>query len=175
MDSQLHSLIKRTWPTTLLYIFFILGIPYVDSYLPQTIIYAISAVTTVFFASSIWSSVQTERHLSTLGSRAPAVRSWAPWGLDTLYRAVKAFSTWKNHEFWYWTFSFNRNPNHPYTVEEVTFGERIVFTADEENIKAVLASQFQDFGKGDQFRKEWKDFLGLSRSHPIANTSILLC
>ena len=50
----------------------------------------------------------------------------------------------------------------PYTVEAITVGERIIFTADEENVKAILATQFNDFGKGPQFRKEWKDFLGLS-------------
>ena len=44
----------------------------------------------------------------------------------------------------------------------MTIGQRIIFTSDEENIKAILATQFQDYGKGPQFRKEWKDFLGLS-------------
>ncbi|KAK0846669.1 hypothetical protein LTR03_006750 [Friedmanniomyces endolithicus] len=38
----------------------------------------------------------------------------------------------------------------------------MIFTADEENIKAILASQFADYGKGPQFRIEWKEFLGLS-------------
>ena len=60
------------------------------------------------------------------------------------------------------SFHENGNPKNPYTVEAITIGERIVFTADEENIKAILATQFQDYGKGPQFRKEWKEFLGLS-------------
>lgn len=50
----------------------------------------------------------------------------------------------------------------PYTVETITIGGRLVLTADEENVKAILATQFADYGKGPQFRKEWKDFLGLS-------------
>lgn len=37
---------------------------------------------------------------------------------------------------------------------------RNIFTADPENIKAVLTSQFSDYGKGWRFHKEWKDFLG---------------
>ena len=37
---------------------------------------------------------------------------------------------------------------------------RIVFTADPENVKALLATQFSDFGKGEPFHDEWKDFLG---------------
>lgn len=37
---------------------------------------------------------------------------------------------------------------------------RLVLTADEENIKAILATQFGDYGKGAQFNSEWHDFLG---------------
>lgn len=33
-------------------------------------------------------------------------------------------------------------------------------TADPENIKAILAKQFDDFGKGEPFHKQWKEFLG---------------
>ena len=33
-------------------------------------------------------------------------------------------------------------------------------TADPENIKAMLATQFQDYGKGPAFHAEWSDFLG---------------
>ena len=36
----------------------------------------------------------------------------------------------------------------------------MVFTAHPENIKAVLATQFVDYGKGEPFHKDWKDFLG---------------
>lgn len=35
-----------------------------------------------------------------------------------------------------------------------------VLTADPENIKAVLATQFVDYGKGERFHREWKAFLG---------------
>lgn len=31
----------------------------------------------------------------------------------------------------------------------------MIFTADEENVKAILATQFQEYGKGPQFRIEW--------------------
>lgn len=47
-----------------------------------------------------------------------------------------------------------------YTAESVLLGNRVVTTADPENIKAVLATQFADFGKGEQFHKEWSEFLG---------------
>ena len=37
---------------------------------------------------------------------------------------------------------------------------RVIFTADPENIKAILATQFDDYGKGPNFHKEWQEFLG---------------
>ena len=36
----------------------------------------------------------------------------------------------------------------------------MVFTADPENIKAILATQFGDYGKGRPFHEDWKGFLG---------------
>ena len=50
-----------------------------------------------------------------------------------------------------------------YTCElHLLAAERVIFTADVENIKAILTTQFQDYGKGEQFHREWKDFLGNS-------------
>lgn len=69
----------------------------------------------------------------------------------------------RNHEFW-WTNFEKASKGGPsrWTIETITLGERVVLTADEENMKAILATQFGSYGKGPQFRKEWKDFLGLS-------------
>ena len=38
--------------------------------------------------------------------------------------------------------------------------KRVIFTADPENIKALLTVQFTDYGKGEQFHREWQEFLG---------------
>jgi cytochrome P450 len=46
------------------------------------------------------------------------------------------------------------------TAEGRIAGRRILFTADPENIKAILATQFGDYGKGEPFHREWKAFLG---------------
>jgi hypothetical protein len=72
-------------------------------------------------------------------------------------------------------FSFNTNPHNRYTVESIAIGERMIFTSDEENIKAVLATQFSDFGKGPQFRKEWKEFLGLSMLSFFRSQEMVWC
>ncbi|CAZ83257.1 unnamed protein product [Tuber melanosporum] len=47
-----------------------------------------------------------------------------------------------------------------HTVEVSIMGTRVIFTEDQENIRAVLASQFHDYGKGESFRQDWKSFLG---------------
>lgn len=75
---------------------------------------------------------------------------------------VETLTFGSNAEFWWALFSEHGDRSKPYTVEAITASQRIVFTADEENVKAILATQFSDYGKGPQFRKEWKDFLGLS-------------
>jgi hypothetical protein len=49
-------------------------------------------------------------------------------------------------------------PNH-YTIEAGA-SARMIFTAEPENIKAILATQFKEYGKGEQFRKDWHAFLG---------------
>jgi cytochrome P450 len=36
----------------------------------------------------------------------------------------------------------------------------LILTSDPDNIKAILATQFQDYGKGKPLYEEWKEFLG---------------
>lgn len=65
-----------------------------------------------------------------------------------------------NLKFWHKNFMLYGNKNNPYTVEACPGGERIIFTADPENIKAILAAQFNDYGKGEAFNRDWHEFLG---------------
>ena len=57
----------------------------------------------------------------------------------------------------------------PYTIEATVAGQRIIFTADPENVKAILATQFWDFEKGEKFRNDWVDMLGHSMSSFLAS------
>ena len=70
---------------------------------------------------------------------------------------MKAASTNKSMELWRDGY-FKRNS--VTTVEANLTGIPIVFTSDPENIKALLATQFSDFGKGEPFHREWEPFLG---------------
>lgn len=58
----------------------------------------------------------------------------------------------------FWQRLFRRVPSG--TAEVRVFGRRIVFTVDPDNIKAILATQFSDYGKGEPFHREWSPFLG---------------
>ena len=55
-----------------------------------------------------------------------------------------------DYEVWQKLFSYA--PCNP-TVEFSIAGKRIVFTVDPENIRAVLATQFGDYGKGEPFHE----------------------
>lgn len=61
--------------------------------------------------------------------------------------------------FWGWLYA--RLPSgRSKTIELTLARQRFIFTADPENVKAILATQFQDFGKGELFHHDWKEFLG---------------
>jgi len=83
-----------------------------------------------------------------------------PAGLDLTYRGVTAAIRHKNLEFWEWLFTSFGTVGSPYTVEAQVGPQRFIFTAEPENIKAILATQFEDYGKGQPFHEDWKDFLG---------------
>ncbi|KAH6980536.1 cytochrome P450 [Ilyonectria destructans] len=92
-----------------------------------------------------------------LGSYAPCIKTRVPFGLDFLAANIKATLTRQNYTYWRDTLLRNATL---WTTEVRVLNERVIFTADPENIGAVLVTQFGDFGKGDQFRDAWSDFLG---------------
>lgn len=60
----------------------------------------------------------------------------------------------------YWQSLFAAYGRGSHTVEGNAAGQRVILTDDPENIKALLASQFHDFGKGKPFHRDWSAFLG---------------
>lgn len=101
--------------------------------------------------------------MKRIGHRAAHVPSWLPGSIDVIYSVVQATIHHRNLEKWYQFFSISGadvNGNGAYTAELRALGRRTIFTSDPENIKAILATQFADFGKGDFFHREWEEFLG---------------
>lgn len=76
--------------------------------------------------------------------------------------STRALKQNKALEFWQWIFEHTGGAaKGSYTAElRILASSRVVFTADVENTKAILTTQFQDYGKGPEFHGEWKDFLG---------------
>ncbi|KAH6690428.1 cytochrome P450 52A11 [Plectosphaerella plurivora] len=111
-------------------------------------------------ASILWvvvSSLDERVRLKRLGgARARQYTNTFPFGIRFVYSAVKAAGAHTNLDFWNHKFSVIGG----HTGETTILGQRIISTADPENIKAILATQFSDYGKGEEFHKEWSPFLG---------------
>ena len=105
-------------------------------------------------------STNTSRllRIRRLGGRAPKIYGWLPLNIDIVLSSIKHSTEHRDLQFWTWLFSHS-TPKSP-TVEIPLGGQRFIFTAQPENIKAILATQFSDYGKGEPFHKDWQDFLG---------------
>lgn len=144
-------------------------IPHLQSrahYLLQTYpVFSVVAIVLLFFIfgrviKQIYANIVNERQIQRLGGHAPKRSSWVPFNLDFTYKAIKLNMRYEDEKLWYTMFGESGNPNLPWTIEMDVLALRLIFTVDEENLKAVLATQFGDFGKGEVFNKEWHDFLG---------------
>jgi len=88
--------------------------------------------------------------------QVPASRANSNAGLSVVYGTIKAVKEHKNLDKWRQFIG----PQNSYTAETRIIMRRLILTAHPENIKAILATQFNDYGKGKPFHKEWKPFLG---------------
>ncbi|CAA9959190.1 Cytochrome P450 52A11 [Pyrenophora teres f. maculata] len=120
--------------------------------------YLLGAFVVLFISYRVARQVYIDARIRKLGARAPIRRAYVPYGLDFAYNAVVCAMDNKLYEMWVAVFEKWCGPGR-YTVE-VGIGERVIMTADPDNIKAILATQFKDYGKGEQFRLDWHDFLG---------------
>jgi cytochrome P450 len=93
-------------------------------------------------------------------------RAWltARTAIDFLYGASKANDNGTDHEFLHLAILNAKGATQIDCVKtaELNGGitRRVILTKDPENIKAILTGQFADYGKGEEFHQQWKDFLG---------------
>lgn len=80
-------------------------------------------------------------------------------GLDIVYITTDYLARDDDLSFWAWLYA-RLPPGRSKTVEFTLARRRFIFTADPENIKAILATQFQEYGKGEPFHQDWMEFLG---------------
>ncbi|EPE29570.1 Cytochrome P450 [Glarea lozoyensis ATCC 20868] len=118
------------------------------------------AVAIVAVLAIIWNTtwLAEEIKVRRLGGHTRRAQTYLPFQLDLIGRAIHGTINHRNLQTWTHWFSTPKGPN--YTVEARPLGRRLIFTADPENIKTILATQFTDYGKGKPFHEEWKHFLG---------------
>jgi cytochrome P450 len=124
--------------------------------------YSLIAIVCLWLVSIQLRRIKTTYDLQKLGGEAPRVKTWAPFGVDFLYHAVRSSMTNTTLNFWTWMFDHTGcAAKGSYTAEiRIMQNVRVLFTADPENVKAILTTQFADYGKGEPFHKDWKEFLG---------------
>ena len=94
-------------------------------------------VSCIFIYQSIASYLE-RRNIENLGSFAPRVRNRLPFGIDITVRSILHARKDAVLEFWDWIFHFSPNRSGR-TAEFYIAGQRVIFTADPTNIKALLA------------------------------------
>lgn len=122
-----------------------------------TLTYTLLALLALFVIYNAATKIATSRRIARLGGRAPVYKTYLPFGLDMLIEVLRYALTDRNMELW--LKMFGKYGRGGWTIEGGV-GQRVILTAEPENIKAILATQFKDYGKGEQFQKDWNDFLG---------------
>ncbi|KAF2134836.1 cytochrome P450 52A11 [Dothidotthia symphoricarpi CBS 119687] len=120
--------------------------------------YLLGALAVLYATYRIFQILTLDAQIRKLGARAPIRKSYVFMGLDMAYDVVMCSRNDTIYEMWTNLFADYCSPGR-YTVE-AGVGQRVILTAEPENIKAILATQFKDYGKGEQFRQEWHGFLG---------------
>lgn len=149
-NKMLSTFLDRVWTPTALYALTTYLLWTFRTHTSEKLTLGLLVALTAYWAHVLLNAVLHERKLESLGGgRAPVKRTLTPFNLYTIFEAVYYFSHHRNHEFW-WGF-FGRLK--AWTVETDILASRLIFTADEENVKAILATQFADYGKGERFQR----------------------
>ncbi|SPN96954.1 related to n-alkane-inducible cytochrome P450 [Cephalotrichum gorgonifer] len=115
----------------------------------------------VFVATScalyyILLQLDRRRRRNRLGASAPRAKYRLPFGIDFVLHGLRRNAQNLCEEGWMEHFAHTGT----YTASANVFGREIVLTAEPENIKAMLSTQFPDYGKGESYEIDWKGFLG---------------
>ncbi|KAL4867309.1 hypothetical protein BDV12DRAFT_186826 [Aspergillus spectabilis] len=126
----------------------------------QAVLYFIGA----FFFACLARKIQVQWQLSRLGARAPKIQFRLPYAMDFIYKSMQANQTDRDLDFW--SAAMRSAKGAPLVENKKTaeldagISTRLILTRDPENIKAVLTGQFADYGKGESFHRDWREFLG---------------
>ncbi|KAE9963424.1 hypothetical protein BLS_009313 [Venturia inaequalis] len=91
----------------------------------------------------------------SLGREPAVISTFAPLGIDLAWQAFRALS---GHMFYDWTRSLADKYGRTYEMQMM--GMRLIVTDEPQNIKAIMSSQFSDYGKGELTHKIFESVLG---------------
>ncbi|KXG47998.1 Cytochrome P450 [Penicillium griseofulvum] len=115
----------------------------------------------LFVTFCVFRKFQASAQIARLGVRAPKIKFRLPYALDFIFQGYQANKEYKDLEFWDTQILHAGGLTNVKTAElDAGISTRMILTKDPENIKAVLTGQFADYGKGESFHREWKEFLG---------------
>ncbi|KAJ5856064.1 uncharacterized protein N7529_010008 [Penicillium soppii] len=115
----------------------------------------------LFVIFCVFRKLQASAQIARLGARAPKIKFHLPYALDFIYKGQQANLASQDLEFWNDSIAQAGGRKSVKTAElDAGISTRAIMTKDPENIKALLTGQFADYGKGESFHKEWKEFLG---------------
>jgi hypothetical protein len=100
-----------------------------------------------FFAKSLWAAHKNRQKARALSCRPAHMAPSGPFGLFAFYEVTQAV---KNKTWLPWVEGEFRKHGSTYT--RPVLGSDIVMTSEPENIKALLATQFTDFGLGWRYQ-----------------------
>ncbi|KAF8250772.1 cytochrome P450 [Wilcoxina mikolae CBS 423.85] len=123
--------------------------------LPQSWAGLLATLTVAVVLMVVVAKVARNRKIYKLGKRSAVIESYF-FGITETKEAFKYARMNRNRD--YWTMRHEKYQN--YTMEMEVLWDRLILTSEPENIKAILATQFHDYGKGEVFHEQWKPFLG---------------
>ena len=114
----------------------------------DTTLWLLTALIGFFVYLALWSS-KVQRDPKIGGTDLPVPPHYLPFGLDLFWR----FATWSDRgdviELWRWAAETTKSD----TFMLQWLGESDVATFNPENIKHILASNFENYEKGEWFRE----------------------
>ncbi|CAI7614497.1 unnamed protein product [Penicillium crustosum] len=115
----------------------------------------------LFVAFCVFRKFQASAQIARLGVSAPKIEFRLPYALDFIFQGYQANKVNRDIEFWDTKVGQAGGLTNVKTAElDAGISTRMIITKDPENIKALLTTQFADYGKGESFHRDWKEFLG---------------
>ncbi|KAF8538051.1 cytochrome P450 [Trichophaea hybrida] len=126
-----------------------------SGFLFQSLPALFAALAVAVVLTTVIAKLNRNRQIFKLGKRSAVIKARF-FGITEVLAIFKYARMHKTRELW--TMRFKQYKH--YTIETEIVLQRFILTAEPENIKAILATQFLDYGKGRVFHDQWKEVLG---------------